>query len=106
MVNVQNFTFGLSGLSIAYTTNGDSKTINFDALATCDLLEQIGVIKGFNQEEKTNEPLVQSTKDLDPVVWCDFVRTFEFYKSYAESIARLTDDQSEFERASLFVEFL
>jgi hypothetical protein len=102
MVTIQTVTFGLCGLSISFLHGGNKNTISFDAFATCDKLQQLGIIKDFDKEERTGEPLVKVHENS--IFWCDFVNDFKVSNEVAEQVIEIKTSQTD--ELDLFVEAL
>lgn len=74
------YTFNIKGLDITYTCKGETTHLQLCPKATCQLLEDAGLIEGFNIDQN-GEPVILFTGDnvraeygFDS--WSSFVCTF------------------------------
>ena len=57
---INHFSLSLSGLTINYSTENSTNNLSLDPSATCDLLNQVGAIEGFDLD-RNGEPIILYT---------------------------------------------
>jgi hypothetical protein len=92
MITVNTFSLSIEGLKLAYAVSNQKTIIKLDARATCNLLQDLNVIEGFDFD-KNNEPVIFFTVNTQGInstgfcFWCDFVKSYPFGQRHAEIIA-------------------
>lgn len=77
-VYLKKYRFSLSGLQLIYTYKGENFNVSLDPLATCQLLQDMKQIEGFDID-RNGEPVILYSESATSYGYCFW---FEFVKTY------------------------
>lgn len=95
----------ISGLAFSFTKDGNTSKVSYDPHATADLLQQVGLIEGFDTEDRTGEPVILYTDNRygRPVpgyaLWCDFVKGFPLCERHIQIVLEYREHRKQYNRA-------
>lgn len=104
------YRFNHQGLDITYTYKGQTTHLQLCPKATCQLLQDAGLIEGFNLDENS-EPVILFTDNTYPAGygfdrWNSFVCTFKISHRMAQKIMEFREDRKAHEGFQATVAYL